>query len=531
MRRLGKPSYLFGITVAVLVCAAFLSWWFNREGAVAYESVVASVGDIRQEVSVTGKLEASRKRELSFVETGILGTIWVQEGQRVSKGEIVATLHNALIDTELAQAAAALASETARRDEIAAQVRVEDVAVSEAGVVADDTALIRAQESLAGTIRRVATLADDALKTGIDPLYEQIESGNPSFGTTIYSGSTKYVIRGTSEDRVVLSRNRVLADAYLASLQNAALSAQERSTVDRAIRDTTEALAFLESFAERVHQVVTNLTPDSTTDATVYNTYSGDVSTARTTLSSLEKEFRTAVDVYSAAIASRDISQRELMRTQAPAQSETLAVQDAIVAKARAAYDAVVARLGERALVAPVAGVVTAIEGDEGELVTTAKPVATLVGDGAFEVTIYIPEADIAKVVVGNTARIRLDAYDEQVLTGTVTMIAASDTVIDGVPTYKSTIALDATDIPLRTGLTADVDIETDARESVVYVPLRAVVRTDTRTYVRIVAPDGALTERDVVLGLRGSDGRIEIVSGLTEGEEVVLFIEQSNES
>ncbi len=95
--------------------------------------------------------------------------------------------------------------------------------------------------------------------------------------------------------------------------------------------------------------------------------------------------------------------------------------------------------------------------------------------------------------------------------------------MIEGVPTYKVTLYFNDRDERVRSGMTANLDILTERREGVFRIPSRAVTTKDGKKIVRV--PDiSGLREVVVETGLRGSDGSIEIVSGLSEGDEVVTF-------
>ena len=74
--------------------------------------------------------------------------------------------------------------------------------------------------------------------------------------------------------------------------------------------------------------------------------------------------------------------------------------------------------------------------------------------------------------------------------------------------------------------MTANVDIRTDERTDVIAVPRRAVITKDGDKIVRILEGD-TIKEISVVTGLRGSDGRIEIISGISEGDKVIVFLEE----
>jgi multidrug efflux pump subunit AcrA (membrane-fusion protein) len=148
---------------------------------------------------------------------------------------------------------------------------------------------------------------------------------------------------------------------------------------------------------------------------------------------------------------------------------------------------------------------------------------------GEYKIEANVPEVDVAKVAVGDPARVTLDAYGSaEFFPATISAIDPAETVIEGVPTYTVTLRFDQKDERIKSGMTANIDIRTDQREGVLYIPARAVLTdADGRRFVRV--PDGLAT-RDVPVevGLRGSDGRIEILSGLSEGDVVVTFLKKA---
>ena len=185
-------------------------------------------------------------------------------------------------------------------------------------------------------------------------------------------------------------------------------------------------------------------------------------------------------------------------------------------------YDA---QMTKSVISAPFSGTVTTQNAKLGETVAPNVPVVALMSDGVFKITANIPEVDVAKLTVGDSARVTLDAYGADVLfKATVSSIDPAETVIEGVSTYKATLRFEGRDARIRSGMTANIDISTDKRENVLYVPARSVFNKDGKKYVRV--PDGqTLTvDTEVTTGLRGSDGSIEVLSGLSEGQTIVTF-------
>jgi HlyD family secretion protein len=151
------------------------------------------------------------------------------------------------------------------------------------------------------------------------------------------------------------------------------------------------------------------------------------------------------------------------------------------------------------------------------------------VDDSVFHIDVEVDEVDIGQVEVGQSAFIELDALPGQGLTGSVTSISPIAAAEAGdVVSYIVRVDLDPAEVPLRSGMTATVDIVVEELEGVLRIPNWAI-RIDRRTgdtYVNIQGPDGGLVEVDVELGLRG-DAYSQVVSGLEKGQEVLVSLER----
>ncbi len=175
-------------------------------------------------------------------------------------------------------------------------------------------------------------------------------------------------------------------------------------------------------------------------------------------------------------------------------------------------------------LKAPFAGVVTTLDAEIGQLVTAGTTVITVATIDQLEIQANVPETDALKLKADLVAKMTLDALlGQPTLEGRLLTIAPAATVLEGVPTYEITISIPTTDTNLKPGLTADITIETAARDNVVAVPRRAVINRDGQLVVRIQETNKTIREQTVTVGLLGSDGFIEIVSGLTAGQTVLL--------
>jgi multidrug efflux pump subunit AcrA (membrane-fusion protein) len=117
-----------------------------------------------------------------------------------------------------------------------------------------------------------------------------------------------------------------------------------------------------------------------------------------------------------------------------------------------------------------------------------------------------------------------VDALPDAELLGQVTYVAPKAFSSSGVVLYPVTIRLapetgSGQSLPVRAGMTAEVEITTASREDVLIVPLRAVKVEEERATVDRLAGDG-IEQVEVELGLM-TETEVEIVTGLSEGDVV----------
>jgi HlyD family secretion protein len=162
------------------------------------------------------------------------------------------------------------------------------------------------------------------------------------------------------------------------------------------------------------------------------------------------------------------VAQAELAVEQAQvqvAQAESAIAQaEAGVTQAMADVEAAEKALQRMTLAAPFDGSVGEIEVEVGELVAPGAPVVRFADFAGWLVkTTDLTELDVVAVKNGLPAIVTFDALPGEEASGTVTDIAFVSTVVRGDVTYEVTIALDESDLPLRWGMTAFTDIETES--------------------------------------------------------------------
>ncbi len=180
-------------------------------------------------------------------------------------------------------------------------------------------------------------------------------------------------------------------------------------------------------------------------------------------------------------------------------------------------------QINKNILRSPISGVLTKQDAKVGQIVSANTPIASVISQNKFEIEANIAEADIAKVKIGDSAQITLDAYGNDVVFEAKTVsIDPAETIIEGVATYKTKFQFIKEDDRVKSGMTANIAILTDKRENTIVIPQRAVITRDGNKFVLVDTGAAQPEERQIKTGLRGSDGNIEILEGINEGEKIV---------
>lgn len=192
--------------------------------------------------------------------------------------------------------------------------------------------------------------------------------------------------------------------------------------------------------------------------------------------------------------------------------------------QARETVRSVGVTMDDLVLNAPFSGVVSFSKLSVGEAAVAGAIVARISEDGDLIIESQVPESDIAEIVGDMKASVTFDSLSQNdAFEATVTKIDSAATVSQGVVSYMTEFRLSSGDDRLREGMTANIDIETAKSENALVVPFRATSREGGRSYAEVKRGDDVFEKVEIVTGIEGDDGLIEVLSGLREGDEVVV--------
>ena len=164
---------------------------------------------------------------------------------------------------------------------------------------------------------------------------------------------------------------------------------------------------------------------------------------------------------------------------------------------------------------------------EEGATVRYQQHLISLPDTSTMKVEVNIHEAAIEKVKVDMSARIRVDAFPDRLATGRVTKVALlPDSPMrwlnPDIKKYKTEVTLDDNWDGLKPGLSAQVTILVAQLDSVLVVPLQAVVEDEDGANICYVLDGGRTLKTPVKVGL-SNDSFAQIADGLALGNRVVL--------
>ena len=232
-------------------------------------------------------------------------------------------------------------------------------------------------------------------------------------------------------------------------------------------------------------------------------------------LQSNQESLRSQLRSAKATVRVREAKLETLQKSPLP---EDVQVARAQLVEAEQALQVAKQQSREAKVSAPFAGVVTALNAEQGQTVGS-NGVVNLVSD-ELEIRVDLDEINLADLELGQTAILSSSAFGEKTFQGKLTDIGAAVDESRGIVTVK--ITPENPPDWLRPGQTVNVNLVTNEQVERLIVPSTAVVRQGSRTVVMVVE-DGHVVEKPVVTRPAMDQG-IPIASGVTEADDVVVY-------
>ena len=162
----------------------------------------------------------------------------------------------------------------------------------------------------------------------------------------------------------------------------------------------------------------------------------------------------------------------------------------------------------------------------EGATIRQRQAIITIPDMSTMAVKVKIHESDIKKIKVGQSARVRVDAFPDELLTGEVTKVAVlpdseNRWMNPDLKVYETTVKIAGTHEWLKPGMSAETEILIERLDEAIYIPIQSVVPVGNKQ-VCFVVNGSEVEPREIVTGELTVEF-ITVLEGLSPGEEVLI--------
>ncbi|MFA5087373.1 MAG: efflux RND transporter periplasmic adaptor subunit [Candidatus Paceibacterota bacterium] len=543
------------LIIALISLGLFAYNIFTPKAASKYVVAAAAKGTLISSISGTGQVSTSNEVAISAKVSGDITYIGVVAGQEVNDGKL-------LLQIDSSDAEQAVRDAQANYD--LAQLSLEELKApaDELTVLQAESSLINAQQSKEDAeydLKKAYTdgftsisnafLDLPAIATGLNNLLFGNSFNNYQTNLDYYTGAGfKYDSKIQQYRDDAYSKYQKAKAAYDQNFSDYKNSTRSMSSdeIESLINETYETTLLLsdavKSSSDLIQFYKDQLTDESVSPNSLADTHlatlNGYMSKTNSSLSSLLAIQQTiSNDKKTTVSAERSIVEKQISldKIKAGATDINIKSQELAVAQKYNALLAAKKNLSDYYITAPFSGTIAKLSVSRGESVSSGAALVTFISDGKI-VNVSLNEVDISKVKLGDAVTLTFDALPDLSLTGKVTQVDTIGTVTSGVVNYNVEISFTDDTGTVKPGMSASVNIITEAKTDVLMVPNSAIKSLNNSYYVQSpsVAVDsaqldnskgislkGALTTKTVEIG-SANDSYTEITSGLNENDQVI---------
>jgi membrane fusion protein, multidrug efflux system len=176
-------------------------------------------------------------------------------------------------------------------------------------------------------------------------------------------------------------------------------------------------------------------------------------------------------------------------------------------------------QLSDATIKSPISGVITKKQAEVGEYINIGAPIVTIVDISRLKIKLNVSEANVYQLKLNDQATITTDVYPSLTFKGNISFISSQG---DDSHNYPVEIVIsNNSKYPLKSGTFAKVMIKLPAAAEALYISRESLLGSITDAEVYVAENDKAI-RRKIVVG-NGNDKYIKVISGLKEGEKVIV--------
>ncbi len=504
-----------GAAVIAVGIIGYAIWGVTKPAQFAV--VPVSRMNLQEEVHGDGGVKAAEAVDLAFERGGKITRVYAQAGDKVTAGQTIVSLDASDLAAQLAQVAADIKTQQARLDELKRGARPEDLQNQNISITNAQTALADARRAMVDKLQDAYTKADDAVRNKADQMFSNPQSSDPQVTFFITD----------SQLETDINWQRFSIESALKNWKTSLDTVTPESNFSPFLAEAKQNLTQINLFLEKLSLAINN--PNNCVKSQgacqpISSGWKSDITTARGNINLAIGNLTAGEGSINTAQANLNSAMQGLTIKEAGTAPEQIIAQQAQVDRSVAAANLVRSQLAKTVLRAPFDGIISLQNAKVGSVASPNQTVVSVLSNAQYQVEIFVSETDIAKVSVGQTVVITLDAFGAEQFPATVIKTDPAATSVNGVDAYKVTLQFLHNDNHIKVGMGANVNISTAARTSVVAVPESAIITRGNDKIVLVKTNGAAAEERKVEVGISSANGYVEILSGLKEGENVAVF-------
>lgn len=569
-------------TIIILLVISGVAYYQFKPKSNADNVQVATVveQDLEQTVLSTGQVVSETNLSLSFQSGGVVEQILVKTGDQVKTGDTLAVLSQSNAKASLTSASGQLASANASYRKVLAgsspeQINVAQKSVDSARVaytnslsqlenvkVSTAAAVNQAQANLED-LQSPTSISDNkrsailvvianqlaSVKSDLDKENQILDDYDlkGSFGATDFSSVSNFKNANSLVKDLLNKANASLAtaqayksdaniyqavtDAIAALNQNIIALNYCYTALQHSVTSSKLSQAQLDNYKSTINSYISVENSGLNSVKSTYQALSDSLTAALNAVTnsklSATQQITSAQNQINSAKASLQQAEASLAQQKAKAQPADIDAARAMLLSAQGSVEAAQSALNNTVLKAPADGTITQVTTKVGQQATAMQAVFILQNVDALHAEAFVSEANVATLKIGQTVDYTFDALGpDKHFEGKILTIDPASTVISGVVNYLVKASLP--NIPeVKPGMTVNMTILVATRSNALAVSSTAIINKNSEQFVRVVDNTVTKTYQQVKVetGLQADGGQVEILSGLSAGQEIVTLI------
>ncbi|MAE68253.1 hypothetical protein CL635_00365 [bacterium] len=569
------------ILVVIALPIIALTNFLTSEPEPEYLTEQVKRGDLVQAVEVVATVISEKDLELKFPVSGIVEELLVSDGDTVFVGQELARLRSGSLKAAVTAANAKLTTAYAELRALEEGTRPEDIAIAEAELRNKQASLELARSkydtavaSLEKANSKLTVLQSEAktasageVATASSTLTKELSKAETALGVIedVFEDLTLQNILSQEQPAEYRQMDTQRIDTYTrinTALHKTSTTLNDFNDASVALEEGRLLAADATVVVQRAYDFIgrqeplglfdytkketlrATLATEKSNVETAYTNIGGTLKALQDKIANFETKIATEESNVVTAQGTRDqsladistyqtavtVSEAQLALKRAGTRKADIDASRGRVQSARADLQKAQADYDDTILAAPIEGTITKVNLKKGEFTpgqfSETVAAITILGVSPYRIEVFTSEIDIPKVEYSQSGELLLDAYPDRQFPVEVTEIDPAATIVDGVPKYR--IKLDfpkSFDDLLKIGMTGDLDIITDTKDDVLYIPGRAVIKNEEgEEIVRVLNKNDDVEDRPVTVGME-TITNVEIIEGLEEGETVIVLI------